>query len=167
VTIIAAVADNGVIGHGNDIPWRLPDDWKRFKQITMGHHLLMGRKTWDSIGRALPGRTTIVISRSSPALPEGVGLADSLAEAIRRAAASGDDEAFVAGGAEIYAQALPMADKLLITRVHCSPEGDTFFPDWPAEQWTLLSEEDHPRDERHAAAFTFQLFERRPPRNAH
>ena len=138
VTIIAAVADNGVIGRGNDIPWRLPDDWKRFKQVTMGHHLLMGRKTWDSIGRALPGRTTIVISRSSPSLPEGVLLAGSLEEALRIAAASGEDEAFVAGGAEIYARALSTADRLLITRVHCSPEGDTFFPEWPTDGWALV-----------------------------
>jgi dihydrofolate reductase len=160
VTLIAAVADNGVIGNRNDIPWRLSDDWRRFKRTTMGHHLIMGRRTWESIGRPLPGRITVVVSRETPELPEGVRLAASLEAALELARRSGDDEAFVAGGAQIYRQALPLADRLLITRVHATPEGDTLFPAWDPAEWSLAGEERHAADERHAAAFTFQTFER-------
>jgi dihydrofolate reductase len=160
VTLIAAVADNGVIGRGNDIPWRLPEDWRRFKRTTMGHHLIMGRRTWESIGTPLPGRTTVVISRGKPRLPEGVLLADSLETALDLARRSGDDEAFVAGGAQIYSQALPLADRLVITRVHATPEGDTLFPAWDPAEWSLAGEERYAADERHEIACTFQAFER-------
>lgn len=160
VSIIAAVADNGVIGRGNDIPWRLPEDWRRFKRTTTGHHLIMGRRTWDSIGRALPGRTTVVISRGRPPLPEGVRLARSLEEALEVARRAGDDEAFVAGGAAIYAEALPLADRLLLTRVRTEPEGDTLFPSWDPAEWILTSEEARERDERHAFPYSFEVFER-------
>ena len=160
VTLIAAIADNGVIGSGNDIPWRLPEDWRRFKRTTMGHHLIMGRRTWDSIGKPLPGRTTVVISRGTPELPEGVHLVDSVEAALELARRAGDDEAFVAGGAQIYRQALPRADRLLITRVHKAPQGDTLFPAWDPADWSLAGEERHEADERHEGAFTFQDFER-------
>ena len=161
LSLIAAVADNGVIGSGNDIPWRLPEDWRRFKATTMGHHLLMGRLTWESIGKPLPGRTTVVISRGSPELPAGVLRAASLEEAISISTGAGDEEAFVAGGAGIYHLALPRADRLYLTRVHGSIEGDTHFPAWDEAEWDLVSEERHPADERHAWPFTFQVFDRR------
>jgi dihydrofolate reductase len=161
LSLIAAVADNGVIGSGNDIPWRLPEDWRRFKATTIGHHLLMGRLTWESIGKPLPGRTTVVISRGRPELPAEILLAGSLEQAISIAEQAGDDEAFVAGGAGIYRLALPRAERLYLTRVHTSIEGDTHFPSWDETEWNLISEELHPEDERHAWPFTFQVFDRR------
>lgn len=164
ITLIAAVADNDVIGRGGDIPWRLPEDWRRFKQTTMGHHLIMGRRTWESIGRPLPGRRTVVVSRGEPDLPAGVDLAHSFEEALDLARETGEDELFVAGGAEIYRQALPEADRLLLTRVHASPDGDTQFPDWERDEWELVSEEHHEADERHPIAFTFETYERVGPR---
>ncbi len=160
LSIIAAVADNGVIGRGNDLPWHLPADLKRFKRTTMGHHLLMGRKTFESIGRALPGRTTIVISRGHPEVPEGVLVAGSLDRAIELARAAGDDEAFVAGGAEIFREALERADRLYLTRVRGEVAGDRYFPELDLGGWTLLSSETLPADERHAWPLEFELFER-------
>lgn len=160
LTVIAAVADNGVIGRGNDIPWRLPEDWRRFKRTTMGHHLVMGRRTWESIGRPLPGRTTVVVSRGEPELPDEVDLAHSLDEALSLARGRGETECFVAGGAELYRRALPRADRLLLTRVHAAPEGDTRFPDWEPARWELVSRERHAADERHPFPFSFELYER-------
>ncbi len=160
ISLIAAVADNGVIGDGNDIPWHLPEDFRHFKRTTMGHHLVMGRRTWDSIGRALPGRTTIVISRGRPELPDGVLLRDSLEAALETARGRGEDEVFIAGGAEIYRHALPLADRLHLTRVRASPGGDTHFPEWNEADWKLLSEERHETDDRHEAAYDFQVFDR-------
>lgn len=160
VNVIAAIADNGVIGLGNDIPWRLPEDWRRFKRTTMGHHLVMGRRTWDSIGRALPGRRTVVISRGRPPLPAGVRLACSLEEALAIARSAGDDEVFIAGGAEIYRQAIPIADRLLLTRVRTEPEGDAHFPPWNPAEWLVTSDEPHESDERHAFPYTFEVLER-------
>jgi dihydrofolate reductase len=161
LSLIAAIADNGVIGAANDIPWRLPEDWRRFKATTMGHHLLMGRLTWDSIGKALPGRTTVVISRGDPDLPEGVLLASSLEEAIAFGAAAGDTEVFIAGGAGIYRLALPLADRLYLTRVHGVIEGDTLFPEWYPDAWDLVSSESREADENHTWPFTFEIFDRR------
>ncbi len=120
----------------------------------------MGRRTWESIGKALPGRTTVVISRGTPALPEGVRRAGSLDEAIAVARGAGDDEAFVAGGAEIYRHALTIADRLHLTRVHAEPEGDTFFPHWDAEAWPVVESERHPADTSHPFAYTFEVRER-------
>ena len=158
ITLIAAVADNGVIGRGNDIPWRLPEDWRRFKRTTMGHHLIMGRRTWESIGRPLPGRRTVVVSRGEPELPAGVDLAHSFEEALDLARETGETEAFVAGGAEIYRRALPEAERLLLTRVHATPEGDTHFPEWNRDDWELASREPHAADERHPVPFTFETW---------
>lgn len=160
VSIIVAVADNGVIGRGNDLPWHLSADLKRFKSLTMGHHLLMGRRTFESIGTALPGRQTVVISRGQPALPPGVLLAHSLDEAVEVARSNGDDEAFVAGGAQIYSQALPVADRIFLTRVHAQPEGDTLFPAWEESRWREVSREDHPADERNDHDHSFIVLER-------
>ena len=160
LSIVAAVADNGVIGRDNDLPWRLPADLKRFKRTTMGHHLLMGRRTFESIGRPLPGRTTVVISRGRPEVPDGVLVAGSLDEAIEAARAAGDDEAFVAGGEEICRAALARADRLPLTRVRADVEGDRFFPGLDLGGWTLVSSEERPADERNAYPLEFQLWER-------
>ncbi len=164
LSIIAAVADNGVIGRGNDLPWHLPADLKRFKRTTLGHHLLMGRKTFESIGRALPGRTTIVISRGAPKVPEGVLVAGSLGAAVELARAAGDDEAFVAGGAEIFLAALERADRIYLTRVRGDVTGDRYFPELELEGWDLVSSERHPADERHAYPLEFECYERRSVR---
>ena len=160
VSIIVAVADNGVIGRGNDLPWHLSADLKRFKSLTMGHHLLMGRRTFESIGTTLPGRQTVVISRGQPALPPGVLLAHSLDEAVEVARSNGDDEAFVAGGAQIYAQALPVADRIFLTRVHARPEGDILFPAREESRWREVSREDHPADERNDHDYSFIVLKR-------
>ncbi|HZO64187.1 MAG TPA: dihydrofolate reductase [Kribbellaceae bacterium] len=132
VTLVAAVARNGVIGSSNDLPWYIPDDLKHFKQLTMGHTLVMGRKTYDSIGRPLPGRTTIVITRQPDWSVDGVTVARSIEEALELA--DGND-VYVAGGGEIYALALPYADRLELTEVDQTPDGDIHFPavDW--SQW--------------------------------
>ena len=160
LSIIVAVAENGVIGRDNDLPWYLPADLQRFKKLTMGHHLLMGRKTFEAIGRALPGRKTVVISRGRPNLPEGVQLAGSLEEALALAAASGEDEAFVAGGAQIYHLALPRADRLYLTRIQAAIEGDTRFPELVAAEWRLVSQEDHEPDGKNNFAHSFLVYDR-------
>ena len=128
---IAAVARNGVIGAGNDIPWRIPEDWARFKAITMGHVLIMGRKTYDSIGRPLPGRTTIVLTRDPDWRAAGVTTAATLDEALERA----EGDVYVAGGAAVYAAALPHADEQLLSEVDLEPEGDTFYPAFDRSEW--------------------------------
>ena len=158
--MIAAVAENGVIGRDNDLPWRLPADLKRFKRTTMGHHLVMGRKTFESIGKALPGRTTVVISRGRPELPQGVRLAGSLEQAIEIAREAGDAEAFVAGGEAIFREALQTANRLYLTRVEAEVEGDRFFPEIDPGAWRLMTSERRGADARHAYPIEFQLLER-------
>lgn len=160
VALIVALDEDGVIGRDGGLPWHLPDDLKRFKAATTGHVLVMGRRTWESIGRALPGRRSIVLTRDpSFRPPEGVAVAASLDQAL--ALASDCARAFVAGGAEVYREALARADELWVTRVHTRVAGDARFPevDWAA--WTMIEEEFHPADARHAFAFTFRRYARR------
>ena len=142
VTLIAAVAANGVIGRDGDIPWRLPGEQKLFKARTVGHVLVMGRRTYESIGRPLPERTTIVVTRQPGWRAEGVLTATSVPEALARAAEV-DEEIYVAGGQEIYRAALPVADRMVITRVEARPDGDTVFPpvDWAG--WREVEREPH------------------------
>lgn len=159
VALVAAVAENGVIGRSGGLPWRLPDDLRHFKRLTMGHVLVMGRRTWASIGRALPGRRTIVLSRD-PAFPaDGAACAPSLDAAL--AAASGARSVFVVGGASVYAAALPRADRIHLTRVHADVPGDVTFPDVDWSDWTLVEEKTHPADARHAFPFTICRYDRR------
>jgi dihydrofolate reductase len=139
INLIAAVAENGVIGAGNQLLWKLSADLKRFKSLTMGHTLIMGRKTYDSIGRPLPGRTTIVVTRDREWRREGVSAAHSLEEALTRA----HGEIFVAGGGEIYAQAMAHADRLYITHVKKPFEGDAKFPTIDAHRWRAVEREPH------------------------
>jgi dihydrofolate reductase len=144
VALIAAVAANGVIGRDNRLPWRLPADLRRFKELTMGHALVMGRRTYESIGRPLPGRVTVVLTRDPAFMaPPGALAARSLEEALAAAAAAtpGAGEVFVAGGAEVYAQALPRADRLYLTRVEAEVEGDARFPDLDPARWRLAAAE--------------------------
>jgi dihydrofolate reductase len=160
LAVIVAVSDNGVIGRDDDLPWRLSADLVRFKRLTMGHHLIIGRRTFESIGRALPGRHMIVVTRnpSWPA-PPGVEVATSLDQALALAAA--DPEVFVGGGAAIYQLALPRADRLYLTRVHATVAGDTFFPALDLADWRLVETEDHGADDRNQHPFTFERWERR------
>jgi dihydrofolate reductase len=155
-----AVAENGVIGRGGTLPWRLSADLRRFKQLTMGHHLIMGRKTFESIGRALPGRTTIVISRQTDlSLPAGCQLAASLNDALRIAKAAGDNEAFIIGGAAIYGLALPRADRVYLTAVHANVEGDTFFREFNPSDWKLVADERHSADAKNQFDYSFRVYD--------
>lgn len=153
VAIIAALADNGVIGRNGTLPWHLPADLRRFKALTMGWPMLMGRRTFESIGRALPGRRNLVLTRGQPALPAGVEAVGSLAEALYLSAAAGT--LYVIGGAEVYALALPQATHLELTRVHTMSAGDVRFPDFDAAQWSELEHREYPADERHAWPMSF------------
>jgi dihydrofolate reductase len=143
VTLVAAVADNGVIGRDGDIPWRIPADFAHFKALTLGHVLVMGRATYDSIGRPLPGRTTIVLTRDPQwRAADGVLVAGSLDDALRLAADL-PGEIFVAGGAGVYAAALDRAHAQVLTEVHLSPEGDTPYPEFDRAQWVETRRESH------------------------
>jgi dihydrofolate reductase len=158
ISIIVAVAENGVIGKDGGLPWRLPADLKRFKALTTGHCIAMGRRTWDSIGRPLPQRTSIVISRNKGLNLDGAKVVHSLDGAVMTAAQ--DDELFVIGGGEIYREAMARADRLYLTRVHKEVEGDATFPEIDESEWQMASEEAHLADEKHDAPFTFQVFNR-------
>lgn len=162
LAIIVAVAENGAIGKDNQLLWRLPDDLKRFKQLTMGSPIIMGRKTFESIGKPLPGRTSIVISRSTGSYPAGVIGVSSVGEAIEKASHAGADTAFVIGGGEIYKLFLSYADKIYLTKVHTSIEGDTFFKIENPEEWKEVYHDIHKTDERHELTFEFVDLERIP-----
>jgi dihydrofolate reductase len=136
------MADNRVIGVNNRIPWHLPDDLKLFKRLTMGHHIVMGRKTYESIGRLLPGRPTVIVTRQPDYAVAGAIIAHSLQDAIN--AAARDDEIFVIGGAQLFREALPIADRIHLTLVEAKPEGDTFMPEFDITQWSQVSREEKP-----------------------
>jgi dihydrofolate reductase len=134
------MARNRVIGANNQIPWHLPDDLKMFKRLTMGHHIVMGRKTYESIGRLLPGRTTVIVTRQPDYAVPGAIIAHSLHDAMN--AAARDDEIFVIGGAELFREALPIADRIHLSVVDAEPEGDTWMPEYDSAEWSeVLSEE--------------------------
>ncbi len=159
VSIIVAVSDNNVIGKGNRIPWRQSADLKRLKSLTMGHHLLMGRKTFESLERPLPGRTIIVITHDRNFSVDGVLTAPSLERAIEMARL--DEEVFIGGGAQIYEQSLHRADRMYLTRVHAEVEGDTFFPDFDdVTEWNLVDVEHYEADERNQYPYSFLTYER-------
>lgn len=139
LSVIVAIADNGVIGGGNELLWHIPDDLKRFKRITSGHSVIMGRKTFESIGKPLPNRRNIVVTRNLEFYVVGVEVASSLATALEMT--KNEAEVFVIGGGEIYRQALPMASKLYITRVHAEYKGDTYFPEIDPQEWQLVYSE--------------------------
>lgn len=165
MAIIAAVAENGVIGNRNVIPWRLPSDFAHFKRMTMGKPLIMGRKTFESIGRPLPGRTNIVVTRQLGYQPDGVLVISSLEAALEHAqtiaAADHAGEVMVAGGAEIYARAMPLADRLYITHVALAPDGDAYFPEITAWDWEDAGGVDVAPNPRDNAAFRIRVYHRR------
>ena len=152
---IAAVARNGVIGSGNDIPWRIPEDWQRFKRLTMGQVLIMGRKTYDSIGRPLPGRTTFVVTRDRMWRGDGVRAVPTVGEALEQAKAAAPDTVFIAGGGEIYRELWEQLDRLELTEVDAEPPGDVTFPDIDPAHW-----QETERDVRDG--FAFVTYRRRP-----
>lgn len=160
------MARNRVIGADGGIPWHLPDELKRFKRLTLGHHLIMGRRTWESIGRLLPGRTTVIVTRQRGYSAPGAKIVHSLDEAI--ATCGADDEIFVIGGAELYAQALPRAGRLYLTVVDADVAGDTLMPDYAPGDWRAVSSDSYPADERHRYPFRCVTYERKavppPPR---
>lgn len=161
VSIIAALSTNNVIGRDNDLPWRQSTDLKRLKALTMGHHMIMGRKTYDSVGRPLPGRTTIVVTRRDDYRPEGVTVVHSVEEALRLAAQAGDEEPFIAGGAEIFVQAMSRVDRMYLTRIHADIEGDTFFPEFDdVSEWRLTDAEHFDADEKNQYPFSFLTYDR-------
>lgn len=160
VSIIVAWAEDRVIGRGSGLPWHLPDDLKHFKRLTTGHHLIVGRRTWESIGRSLPGRKMMVVSRGRPKLPAEVELMPSLGQALSLAASRGETEAFVAGGARLYTAALPRAERIYLTRIDAAVEGDIHFPDFDWGHWCLTERHEHPADERHAHPFRFEIWDR-------
>jgi dihydrofolate reductase len=158
LSIIAALADNGVIGRAGALPWHLPDDLRRFKSLTMGRPILMGRRTFESIGKPLPGRRNLVLTRGGAALPREIESVGSLAAAIELCAAAA--ELCVIGGAEVYRQALPLATHLELTRVHATIAGDVRFPDFDATQWRELSRLERRADARHLWPLTYLTLER-------
>ncbi|WP_333876873.1 dihydrofolate reductase [Flavobacterium sp.] len=159
ITLIAAAAENNALGKNNQLLWHLPDDFKRFKALTSGHYIIMGRKTFESFPKPLPNRTHVIISRQPNYHPEGCIVVDSLEKAIT--ACPKTEEVFVIGGGQIYHQAISIVDKIDITRVHHAFEADTFFPEIDSNEWKLVSEEFHPKDDKHLYDFTFQTFIRK------
>lgn len=158
ISLIVAASDNDVIGRDNALPWHQPDDLKRFKALTMGKPMLMGRKTFDSIGKALPGRISLVLTRSKDWHRDGVITVHSLEDAIAHTAHA--DELTVIGGAEIYRLALPRAHRIYLTRVHAVVEGDAKLPSIPSTKWKEAERLSHPADDRHAFAMTFMTLDR-------
>jgi dihydrofolate reductase len=158
LSIIVAMSRNRVIGRHGELPWKLSADLQRFKRLTMGHPIIMGRKTFESIGRPLPGRRSIVISRRPNYQVEGAQTAANLQEAIL--AAQDADESFVIGGGEVYSQALPLAERLYVTAVETDSEGDAFFPQLNERQWRLVEETTHPADERNLFPMRFLILDR-------
>jgi dihydrofolate reductase len=164
VTLVAAVAENSVIGREGGLPWRLSSDLKRFKADTMGKPIVMGRRTWESFPNgALPGRLNIVVTRNRGYNAPGARLAGSLAEALGLAAAHGADEAAVIGGGEIFDQAMPIADRLIVTHVLAAIDGDTHFPAIDPQTWYVDTSEDVPAGERDSHATRRIVYQRKPP----
>lgn len=159
------MASNRVIGRNNSLPWHLSEDLKYFKRTTMGHCIIMGRKTWESIGRVLPGRTNIVVSRNPDYTATGIKVVTSLEAAIRlaesQAVIDGTREAFIIGGVALFAAALPMADRFHLTRVHADVEGDTHLEAFDESEWREVSREDFSHDERNPYDYSICVLERR------
>ena len=168
LSLIVAASQNNIIGQNGDLPWRLPADLVHFKRLTMGAAILMGRKTYDSIGRPLPGRKSIVLTRDTAwrAIHDEVINAESLDQAIALATQTEVEnkaEVFIIGGGEIYRLALPQADRVYLTRVHTTVEGDASFPTLDPTEWRLVSSENHPADERNEHPYAFETWERQSP----
>ncbi|MEP7127833.1 MAG: dihydrofolate reductase [Chitinophagales bacterium] len=160
ISLIVAAAENNVIGMEGKLPWHLPADMKYFKQTTAGHVVIMGRGTYDSLGKPLPGRTNIVITRQQNYNALGCVVVGNLKAAIDHAVEKGEQEAFIIGGGDIFIQSVLWADRIYLTRIFHSFEGDTFFPTLNEEDWKMVHEQRHQADEKNRYAFAFQVFER-------
>ena len=158
ISIIVAISENNAIGKDNQLLWHLPADLKHFKEITTGHTIIMGRKTYDSIGKPLPNRRSIVITRNSELTIEGVEVVTSLDDAI--ALCAQDEEVFIIGGAEIYQQSLPVTNRIYLTRVHQKYDADAFFPTLNPEAWREIDSITYQADEKNSVAYTFSTLER-------
>jgi dihydrofolate reductase len=158
---VVAAADNNAIGKNNQLLWSLPNDMKFFKNTTWGMPVIMGRKTFESLGKPLAGRTNIIITRKPNWQPEGVFVANEIREAMTIAAKTDAKEAFIIGGGEIYKQTMPITQRLYLTRVHTIIEGDTFFPEFNKAEWELLSQLDFTADAKHAFDYSFQVWQRK------
>lgn len=156
ITLIAAAAENNALGKDNQLVWHLPDDFKRFKQITSGHYIIMGRKTFESFPKPLPNRTHVIITRQKNYNVDGCIVVNSIEDAIKVCPI--DEEVFIIGGADIYNQSIDFADKIELTKVHANFEADAFFPEINLNHWKLIFEEKHVQDEKHNFDFTFQTF---------
>lgn len=154
VILIAAAAENNALGKDNDLLWHLPDDFKRFKQLTTGHYIIMGRKTFESFPKPLPNRTHVVITRQKTYKPKGCIVVHSLEQALKNVPEN--ENVYIIGGGEIYKQAMEMADVIELTRVHHSFEADAYFPEINWDNWQIKEALFHPADERHAYSFTYQ-----------
>ena len=162
ISIIVAVSENNVIGKNNDLLWRLPDDMKFFKNTTIGHPVIMGRKTFESFGKPLKERKNIIITRQKDYHPDGVVVVHDLENAIEEAQKEGIEEIFIIGGGEIYKQAISLTDRIYLTLVHHTFEdGDTFFPELAPEEWSEEKREEHLPDNRHQYAFTYLWLNRK------
>ncbi len=159
ITIIAAAGQNNELGKDNDLVWHLPDDFKRFKKLTTGHHIIMGRKTFETFPKPLPNRIHIVITRNKDYQPDGAIVVHSMKEALQ--ISEKDEQPFIIGGGEIYKIGIEVADKIELTRVNNTFEADTFFPEIPIEEWKLIAEEFHEKDEKHKFSFVYQTFTRK------
>ncbi|PCJ28225.1 MAG: dihydrofolate reductase [SAR86 cluster bacterium] len=166
ISLICAMSENRVIGFNNGLPWRLSEDLKYFRRTTMGNSIIMGRKTWESIGRALPGRTNIVISRNADYIAEGAKVVQSLEQAIELAESvsviDGSTDAFIIGGASLYKSALPLANRFHITRVHAEVEGDTYLVEFDESQWQEISREEFHKDESNVYDYSICVLKRKP-----
>ncbi|TVQ43238.1 MAG: type 3 dihydrofolate reductase [Saprospirales bacterium] len=160
ISLIVAISKNRAIGMDNQIPWYLPADLKYFKRTTLGHHILMGRKSYLSIGKPLPKRTNLVLTRNPFFTANGIKVIHSIEEGIALARAAGDDELFIIGGGEIYRQSMDLVDRLYITEVDIETEGDTFFPHIDKTQWKLSSKEAHEADDRNKWNYCFKVYDR-------
>ena len=157
VSMIVAASENGVIGKDGDMPWRLSADLKNFKAITLGHTIIMGRKTWDSIQRLLPGRQTVIVTRQKDFKVDGAIVVGNLEEAL---AATEDESPFVVGGAEIYRLALPHVTKIYLTRVHAEIDGDTWMPEVDFSKWNKLESVSHSSGEKNSHDYSFEIYEK-------
>ncbi|MEM9894848.1 MAG: dihydrofolate reductase [Bacteroidota bacterium] len=163
VSMIAAMGSNRVIGKDNDIPWSLPDDFKFFRDTTKGHHVIMGRKNWESLPhkfKPLPYRTNIIITRQEKYIAEGAIVVASMEDALQVAEKDEQQELFIIGGGEIYQMALPLANKIYLTEIHQDFKGSVFFPNFSQETWKEISRVKHQQDEKHAYAFDFVQYNR-------
>lgn len=161
ISLITAASENNAIGKNHQLLWDLPDDMKFFKETTWGMIVIMGRVTYEDMGRPLPGRINMVITRNKDWQREGVIVAKDIEEALKLAVEMNGKEIFIIGGGEIYKQTMPLADRIYMTRVHAELEGDTYFPEIDASVWELKKEENHAADAEHAYAFSFQTWEKK------